>query len=99
MLDSVIDGVNSVAESAKEELLKARKNLEKSLIRFYVASQSYATSENRKKVIKNTKKTHIQELKSHSTTFADGLTSSGKGAWIDQAKQAAQEAAELLDNI
>lgn len=99
MLDSVMNGVNSTLESAKEEFLKARKRLEKSLIQFYVASRSHSTSETRKATIKNMKNTYMQELKSDSATFADSLSSSGKGAWIDQAKQAVKEASNLVDGI
>ncbi|CAD5903055.1 hypothetical protein [Carnobacterium maltaromaticum] len=35
-------------DTMKESLLDIRKNLEKSLIRTFIASQSYVTSENKK---------------------------------------------------
>lgn len=43
-------------DSLKADLLESRKNLEKNLIRMFVASQSHTTSENRKKMLEMMKK-------------------------------------------
>ncbi|MBL1224123.1 hypothetical protein [Enterococcus sp. BWR-S5] len=97
MLDSVMNGVNDLVEETKENILNARKSLEKTLIRTWVASQSHATSETRKTVLKTMEETYMQELEGLVSSYSDSLSSSVKGKWVTQAKQSITDASKVLD--
>ncbi|MDA9471184.1 hypothetical protein [Enterococcus sp. 5H] len=99
MLDSLVDGAKGLVEGAKEELLNLRKTAEKQLIRLWVASQSHATSENRKKLTKEHKKQKIETLKSISNAYKSSFSSSAKGEWIEQAKNAVDTGIKSLDKL
>lgn len=90
--------MHKMLDALKEDLLEARKNLEKSLIQTFVASQSHATSENRKQMLKMMKQEKIEGIKSNCTSYVDGLSTTAKGKWVTQAKQTFKQTTSKFDN-
>lgn len=84
-------------EELQKNLLDARKNLEKSLIQTFVASQSHATSENRKQLVERMEQEKIAGIKSNCSSYMDGLSASAKGKWVTKAKQAFKQTTEQFD--
>lgn len=85
-------------DGLEEDLLEIRKNLEKSLIQNFIASHSYATSENRKQMLKMMKKERIEAIKSTCERYVEELSIAAKGKWVTQAKQLFKETTSRLDN-
>lgn len=85
-------------DELREALLDARKNLEKNLIQTFVASQSHATSETRKQMLKMMKQEKIEGIKSNCTSYVDGLSTAAKGKWVTQAKQTFKQTTSQFDN-
>lgn len=85
-------------DSLKADLLESRKNLERNLIRMFVASQSHTTSENRKKMLKMMKKDKLEDIKSNCTSYVNGISTTAKGKWVAQAKESFKEITNKLDN-
>lgn len=83
----------------KENLLDIRKNLEKQLIRTFIASQSYAKSENRKSMLKHTKKEKVTELKTSSSSYIQNFSTSAKGQWVKASKQTFDKASKQVDRL
>lgn len=92
MLDNILDNVSA-------ELTTIKKNTQKTIIRFYVASQSYSTSETRRLMIADIEKKTLAELKNHSTTFSQKFSSTAKGNWVNKAKQSLTETTQLFDQL
>ncbi|WP_242585417.1 MULTISPECIES: hypothetical protein [unclassified Enterococcus] len=90
--------MHEMLDALKDDLLEARKNLEKSLIQTFVASQSHATSENRKQMLKMMKQEKIDGIKSNCTSYVDGLSTTAKGKWVTQAKQTFKQTTSKFDN-
>ncbi|EAC3096119.1 hypothetical protein CFE90_01615 [Listeria monocytogenes] len=78
-------------DKLKAELLESRRNLEKNLIGMFVASQTHATSENRKR-------DKIADIKSNCQGYIDGLSTTAEGKWVNQAKKSFKENANKFDN-
>lgn len=97
--DIIMRGADVLLDSAKAELVEQRKNLEKQLIRTLVASPSYTTTQNRKALTKETKKRSIETLKSVSTSYKSGFSSSAKGQWVDAAKKAVSTVTNEFNNV
>ncbi|MBC1394026.1 hypothetical protein [Listeria innocua] len=85
-------------DKLKAELLESRRNLEKNLIGMFVASQTHATSENRKRMFKMIKRDKIADIKSNCTSYIDGLSTTAKGKWVTKAKASFKENANKFDN-
>ncbi|WP_270994759.1 hypothetical protein [Listeria seeligeri] len=85
-------------DSLKADLLESRKNLERNLIRMFVASQSHTTSENRKKMLKMMKKDKLEDIKSNCKSYVNGISTTAKGKWVTQAKESFKEITNKLDN-
>ncbi|MBF2357929.1 hypothetical protein IA811_09445 [Listeria welshimeri] len=98
-MDNIMEGVDNLLDSAKAELVEQQKNLEKQLIRSLVASSSYATSQNRKKLTRDNKKRSLAELKSISTSYKSSFFSSAKGQWVNQAKKSIQKVTDCLNKV
>lgn len=86
-------------EQFKENLLDIRKNLEKQLISSFIASQSHTKSENRKSMLKHTKKEKVTELKTSSTTYTKNFSTSAKGQWVKATKQNFDKASKYVDTL
>lgn len=84
-------------DNLKADLLESRKNLERNLIRFFVASQSHTTSETRKKMLKMMKKDQLADIKSNCISYVDGISTTAKGKWVTQAKESFKEITGKLD--
>lgn len=84
-------------EELQKNLLDARKNLEKGLIQNFVASQSHATSENRKQMMARMEAEKVAGIKRNGSNYTKNLSTSAKGKWVDKAKQAFKETTEQLD--
>ncbi|MBP1047339.1 hypothetical protein I6N96_13730 [Enterococcus sp. BWM-S5] len=97
MFDDIMSGVNGLVEDTKENLLNARKSLEKNLIRMCVASPSHATSETRKTVLKTMEQTHLQELEGLCTSYTADLSTAVKGQWVTKAKQSITDASKVMN--
>lgn len=91
--------IGDMIDTMKESLLDIRKNLEKSLIRTFVASQTYATSENRKRMLEQIKETKCEELKSNSSSYLSSFSTSAKGEWVNKAKKAFQESSKQFEQM
>ncbi|MBC1923031.1 hypothetical protein [Listeria grayi] len=92
MLDNILDNVSA-------ELTTIKKNTQKTVIRFYVASQSHATSETRKLVMQGIEKETLEGLKKHSCSFSEKFASAAKGQWVDKAKQTMVDTTQLFDQL
>lgn len=86
-------------EALQESLADIRKELEKMLIQTFVASQSYATSENRKQMVEQTTKGKIESLSSTSSNYLSSFKASAKGQWVKQAEQAFKQTTEQFKNF
>lgn len=53
----------------------------------FVASQTHATSENRKRMFKMIKRDKIADIKSNCQGYIDGLSTTAEGKWVNQAKK------------
>lgn len=83
----------------EKALLKLKKSAEKAIIKTWVASQAYSTSENRKNMMKSIKKNGVQELKSFTSSYVDSFSSSAKGQWVTQAKNSIKETTKVFNNF
>ncbi|EUJ18632.1 hypothetical protein ACRW9N_02060 [Listeria aquatica] len=70
MIDTVTKGLEDV-----------KKKAEKSLIHFFTASHSKATSETQKQVVKEMEKEAVQKVHSSSEKYLDSFSSSVQGKW------------------
>lgn len=86
-------------DALKESLADIRKELEKKLIQTVVASQSYTTSENRKKVVKLTEKEKLSGLKTSTGSYLSSFKTSAKGQWVNQAEQIFKQTTEQFDDL
>lgn len=86
-------------DKLQEALHELKKETEKTVIRTWVASQVHASSENRKKMMKVTKENTIQELKSYSSSYVASFSTSAKGQWVTQAKNAVKETTNSFKNF
>lgn len=86
-------------DALKENLADIRKELEKKLIQTFVASQSRATSENRKQMINQMEKEKMNGLKSTSSSYLSSFKTSAKGQWVKQAEQTFKQTTEQFDNL
>lgn len=98
-MNNLLTSTGNLLEDTAARLLNKRKDLEKMLIRFFIANQSYTTSENRKHKIEKLKQTHVQKLTNQSTTYTAALSSAAKGKWINKARQAVKETSELFSQL
>ncbi|WP_140442732.1 hypothetical protein, partial [Listeria monocytogenes] len=57
----------------------------------FVASQTHATSENRKRMFKMIKRDKIADIKSNCQGYIDGLSTTAEGKWVNQAKKSFKE--------
>lgn len=85
-------------DGLEEDLLEICKNLEKSLIQNFIVSHSYATSENRKQMLKMMKKERIEAIKSTRERYVEEFSIAAKGKWVTQAKQLFKETTSRLAN-
>lgn len=90
--------IYNMIDKLKAELLESRRNLEKNLIGMFVASQTHATSENRKRMFKMIKRGKIADIKSNCQGYIDGLSTTAEGKWVNQAKKSFKENANKFDN-
>lgn len=90
--------IYNMIDKLKAELLESRRNLEKNLIGMFVASQTHATSENRKRMLKMIKRDKIADIKSNCQAYIDGISTTAKGKWVNQAKKSFKENANKFDN-
>lgn len=99
MFDELMSGVNHLITETEEKILNARKNLEKQMIRHWVAPQVYSSSEDRKLVTRQTEKRYVKRAKNKNQAFIKQLSSSAKGNWVNIAKVTLQESTEILQII
>ncbi|MCO6017045.1 hypothetical protein CKN86_06170 [Carnobacterium divergens] len=86
-------------DAVKESLADIRKELEKKLIQTFVASQSHATSENRKQMMNQMEKEKKSGLKSTSSNYLSSFKTSAKGQWVKQAEQTFKQTTEQFDDL
>ncbi|WP_167630568.1 hypothetical protein [Listeria valentina] len=88
MIDSLTKGLDDI-----------QKKAEKSLIHFFTASHSKATSETRKQLVKEMEKESVQKVKSSSGTYLDSFSSSVQGKWSKAAEAAFENTNKSLKNL
>lgn len=74
-----------------------QKNLEKQIIRLFVASASHTTSELRKEMTQKTLQQAKQTIEQNTTQYTKQLGETAKGKWVDSAKQTTQRTSNRLD--
>lgn len=78
-------------------LEELQKSLEKQLIRNFVASQSQATTQNRKKMTQQTLQQIKKTINGATTTYSTNLSKAAQGKWVTAAKQATEKVTKKLD--
>ncbi len=88
MIDSLTVGLEDI-----------KKKAEKSLIHFFTASHSKATSETRKQVMKEMEKEAVQKVESSSEAYLDSFSSSVQGKWSKAADTAFKNTNKALKDL
>lgn len=99
MFDGIMNGIDVMVDNVKEELLSIERQYQKTIIRTWIAGQSYSTSENRKLMHKKMKEAAVEELKGQTTTFTESFGASAKGKWVDKAKKVMVESVKNFDKL
>lgn len=83
----------------QRELLKIKKDLEKSIIRGNIAPQSVQTSLIKKELVKSMGQSRIERLKNTSANYIANFQSSAKGEWVKKVQTSFESTSQKMSSL